>query len=210
MGKDDRRAVAILLALAALGLAVRFGPLARRGAPPGAVAYRAREVRPERDSVAARALRLARPLARGDSVDLDRAPADEIARLPRIGPALAARIVDDREANGPFGSLEALDRVSGVGPGLLTAIEPYARFSGRGVPRSVLEPRSATPGTPVSLNTATELELAQLPGIGPSRAAAIVADRARNGRYARIEDLQRVRGIGPATVERLRSRVRVP
>jgi competence protein ComEA len=143
-------------------------------------------------------------------VDLDRAPADEIARLPRIGPALAARIVDHREAHGPFGSLEALDRVSGVGPGLLAAIKPYARFSGQGVSRAVLEVGQVGVAARVSLNTASEAELGQLPGIGPTRAAAIVADRSRNGRYARIEDLQRVRGIGPATIERLRSLVRVP
>jgi competence protein ComEA len=210
VGSDERRAIAVLLALAALGLAVRFGPLARGGAAPGAVAYRAPEVRPERDSVAARALRLARPLVRGETVDLDRAPADEIARLPRIGPALAARIVDHREAHGPFGSLEALDRVSGVGPGLLAAIKPYARFSGQGVSRAVLEVGQVGVAARVSLNTASEAELGQLPGIGPTRAAAIVADRSRNGRYARIEDLQRVRGIGPATIERLRSLVRVP
>ena len=55
-------------------------------------------------------------------VDLNRADADELASLPRIGPALARRIVADREANGPFRSLEDLDRVRGVGPGVLAAI----------------------------------------------------------------------------------------
>lgn len=232
MGKDDRRAVAVLLTLAALGLVVRFGPLARRGTAPGAVAYRSAEPRLERDSVAARALRLARPLAKGETVDLDRAPAEEIARMPRIGPALAARIVDDREASGPFGSLEGLDRVNGVGPGLLAAIKSYASFSGQAQSTPLLEPgsaahparrsaaASAASAAPsgvaergrgfVSLNTATEAELAQLPGIGPARAAAIVADRKRHGPYGSVEDLGRVPGIGPVTIERLRSRVRVP
>jgi competence ComEA-like helix-hairpin-helix protein len=227
VGKDDRRAVAVLLTLAALGLVVRFGPLARRGTAPGAVAYRSAEPRLERDSVAARALRLARPLAKGETVDLDRAPAEEIARLPRIGPALAARIVDDRETSGPFGSLEGLDRVSGVGPGLLAAIKSYASFSGQAQSTPLLEPGSAAhparrsaAAAPsgvgergrgfVSLNTATEAELAQLPGIGPARAAAIVAHRKRHGPYSSVEDLGRVPGIGPVTIERLRSRVRVP
>ena len=61
----------------------------------------------------------------------------------------------------------------------------------------------------VSLNTATAADLEQLPGIGPSKALAIVADRRRNGRYRIIEDLSRVRGIGAATIERLRSLVTV-
>src|SRR3970282_1179927 len=44
-----------------------------------------------------------------------RASAAELTRLPRVGPALAARIVADREARGPFGSLDGMRRVPGVG-----------------------------------------------------------------------------------------------
>ncbi len=58
----------------------------------------------------------------------------------------------------------------------------------------------------VNVNTATADELMRLPGIGPSKAAAILALRARmNGqRFARVEDLLRVRGIGRATLRKLR------
>ena len=227
MQSDDRRAIGVLLVLAAAGLIVRFGPVATRSAPPGEVAFRARSERPERDSVAARAARLARPLARGEKVDLDRASAEELARLPRVGPGLAARMVDDREANGPFGSLEGLDRVSGVGPGLLQAIKPYAAFSGTARARTEgpTDGLMGSGGPPVRqgrgeggrgsvslvrLNTATEPELAQLPGIGTARAAAIVEQRRRHGPFGRLEDLGRVPGLGSATIERLRGRVRVP
>jgi hypothetical protein len=51
-------------------------------------------------------------------VDLDVATAAEIEALPYVGPALAARIVADRNARGPFGSLAGLTRVKGVGPSL--------------------------------------------------------------------------------------------
>jgi len=67
---------------------------------------------------------------------------------------------------------------------------------------------SAKSGSPsggvVNLNTATEVELTRLPGIGPSRAKAILALRARlGGRFRRIEELIRVRGIGRKTFRKL-------
>lgn len=63
------------------------------------------------------------------AIDVDVAPASELDRLPGIGPALAGRIVADREANGPFGSVEALQRVRGVGPALAGRVAPYVTFS---------------------------------------------------------------------------------
>jgi competence protein ComEA len=70
-------------------------------------------------------------------VDLDVASAASIESLPRIGPALANRIVEDRAARGPFGSLAGLDRVRGVGPALQKEIAPYVTFSTAGRPSTV-------------------------------------------------------------------------
>ena len=67
----------------------------------------------------------------GRVVDLDVASASEIESLPRIGGVLARRIVSDRSANGPFGSLEGFQRVRGVGPGLVALLERRVTFSGR-------------------------------------------------------------------------------
>ncbi len=64
-----------------------------------------------------------------EPLDLDLAGAEDLDRLPGIGPALAARIVADREANGPFGSLEQLQRVKGVGPALAAKLQPHVTFS---------------------------------------------------------------------------------
>jgi competence ComEA-like helix-hairpin-helix protein len=55
-------------------------------------------------------------------VDLNRATAAELETLPRIGPALAARIVADRSARGSFARIEDLDRVKGIGPAILAAL----------------------------------------------------------------------------------------
>jgi hypothetical protein len=49
--------------------------------------------------------------------------------LPKIGPGLAHRILADRDSLGPFGSLDELRRVRGVGDGVVSAITPYVTFS---------------------------------------------------------------------------------
>ncbi len=64
-------------------------------------------------------------LASSRRVDLNAATADELARLPEIGPALAARIVADRAARGPFRLPQDLERVPGIGPRTRQALEPY-------------------------------------------------------------------------------------
>lgn len=73
-----------------------------------------------------------RPLDEGGSggwpdmrIDLNIATADELQVLPRIGPSLAARIVADRQACGPFATLEDVDRVPQIGPAVIESIRPY-------------------------------------------------------------------------------------
>ena len=61
----------------------------------------------------------------------------------------------------------------------------------------------------IDLNRATAEELAALPGIGAAKAAAIVEYRASSGAFASIEDLEAVRGIGPALVAKLRPLVKL-
>jgi competence protein ComEA len=58
----------------------------------------------------------------GLPLELNRATAEELDALPGIGPKLAARIVEDRSARGPFPSVAALERVSGIGPGKLRSL----------------------------------------------------------------------------------------
>lgn len=55
------------------------------------------------------------------------ATAQELEELPGVGPVIAERIVADREANGPFLSLDDVQRVSGVGPALVARWEGLAQ-----------------------------------------------------------------------------------
>jgi competence protein ComEA len=60
---------------------------------------------------------------------------------------------------------------------------------------------------PINVNTADAELLAELPGIGPTRAAAIVEEREANGPFDDADDLTRVSGIGDATVANLNDQV---
>lgn len=64
--------------------------------------------------------------------------------------------------------------------------------------------RPLAPGERLDPNRAPEVELERLPGVGPSTARAIVAAREDGGAFRWREDLLRVRGIGPATLTKLR------
>jgi competence protein ComEA len=61
------------------------------------------------------------------ALDPDRASAAEWERLPGIGPALAARIVEDRAARGPFRGPEGLRRVRGIGRKTVDRLRPFLR-----------------------------------------------------------------------------------
>lgn len=75
-------------------------------------------------------------------VDLDVAGQPEIEALPRIGPVLARRILEDRAANGPFGSIAGFERVRGVGPALAASLASRVTFSGTARPsNAVVDPR---------------------------------------------------------------------
>jgi competence protein ComEA len=227
--RDERRAFLFLMGIAAAGGVARL--VWPGAAAPGAALVAPHLAGGDITAQAARAKRaeeLARPLAPGEVVDLDRADAREIERLPRVGPALAQRIVTEREANGPFGSLEGLSRVPGIGAGTLALLRPWVRFSGV----AALGPPAARPPTgggggqagrpdasadacaslrrPLPLNSADAVELACLPGIGPALAARIIADRNARGPFAEVQALERVPGIGPVLLARLAGHVRAP
>ena len=56
----------------------------------------------------------------------------------------------------------------------------------------------------ININTASASELQALPGIGPKKAGAIVSYRTANGAFGHVDDLVRVKGIGPKTLAKIR------
>jgi competence protein ComEA len=151
---SERHALLFFAAVALLGAAVRFHQ-ATADRPPGPAAQAALgqqmsqvdEARAQRATGRSpRVKRLAAsnspsipstPSIPSPPLDLDTAPAESLERLPRIGPALARRIIADRDSLGPFGSLEGFQRVKGVGPAMVRTLAPYVTFSGTPRPSPV-------------------------------------------------------------------------
>ena len=229
MVPPEHRAVLLLLSLAVAGQGVRH-LASGRGEPPGQVQLLS--VLPPGSPSAHRdsTILQARPLRENEQIDADVAPAAELARLPRVGLSLGKTIVANRDTHGAFGSLAALDRVPGIGPGLLRTLAPHLSFSGANQPLPAAVASGAGVGTAfasrrggeavaiggaaraaaLNLNRATAVELEGLPGIGPSLARRIVADRDARGPFATVAALDRVPGIGPALVGRLGGLVTAP
>ncbi|MEN8374182.1 MAG: ComEA family DNA-binding protein [Gemmatimonadota bacterium] len=144
-----------------------------------------------------------RPLADGETLDPNRATAAQLDRLPGIGPQTADRIVATRDT-APFATPGDLLRVRGVGPATLEKIRPF-------IDLGFVRPPATDRGLAraVDVNRAAPAELETLPGIGPALAGRIIAHRDSAGPFRSLEELLAVRGIGPATLERMRGRVLV-
>jgi competence protein ComEA len=68
--------------------------------------------------------------AEGKTVNVNTATVAEFQLLPRIGPSVAARIVEQREKNGPFKSLDDLLLVRGIGEATYEQLKPYLALAG--------------------------------------------------------------------------------
>jgi competence ComEA-like helix-hairpin-helix protein len=150
--------------------------------------------------------RRAEALGPEERVDPNRADEVELDRLPGIGPSTARAIVAARDAGAVFAAPEDLLTVSGIGAASLARIRDRLDLSSpprKRTRQGALDRRPAQQST-VDLNRADLDALQTLPGIGPAIAERILVTR-REQPFTSIEDLTRVRGIGPATVERLRS-----
>ena len=88
--------------------------MARYVAPPAEQARQARSQKPKE-------------VLQPGSIDINRAGKSELVRLPRIGPAIASRIIAYREAHGRFSALAELKNVRGIGEKTFANIRPYLK-----------------------------------------------------------------------------------
>ena len=143
----------------------------------------------------------------GEVVDVDRASAAELVRLPGVGPALAKRIVEERERGGPFGGRACLDaRVAGIGEGFFRKAGEHLAYSAGGCVEAGGQGGQGAGKCPemVDINRADREELECLPGVGAARAESILAVRARRGGFRSVEELRTVPGVTAGVWEGLR------
>jgi competence ComEA-like helix-hairpin-helix protein len=212
----DRRALAVILALLSLAGAARW-------------LERPRPVLDELESLDVAALEAAsreaggsggrQALGAGERIDPNTAAVAELQRLPGVGPAMAQRIVEERD-RAPFATVAELQRVRGIGPALAARMAehvtlPAVSTTGRAsqVPSMATSPSQRTGAVPtadaVDLNSAGAAELQALPGIGPALAARLLARRDSLGGFRDWADVDAIAGIGPALLARLQERARL-
>ena len=166
-------------------------------------------------------LDLAAPVTDGQTVivpgrclNINTATVEEFDSLPGIGPSRAADIIAARRQLGGFNSVQDLTMVGGIGPATLDRITTEDCVTvDASMTSSVTStmsddtgssaPVTTTPSNCLDINTATAAELDALPGIGPARAADIIATRGRLGGFSSVQDLTMVSGIGPTTLDRI-------
>lgn len=211
MTDGERSALRSALILVLVAAAARWGAdrLYEGGDPLAAHPDMAARLDSASDRVEADDALRSRPLGPGETLDANRASEAELDRLPGVGPSLARAWVEYRAAGGVLREAGDLVHIPGIGPATAGRLSPLLQFSSAGpmLERREDRGRSSTSAL-VDLNRADSTTLVGLSGIGPALAGRILARRRRD-RFSDVEELLEVRGIGPATLEKLRSRVRV-
>lgn len=149
-------------------------------------------------------------------------PAEEAAHDRPLSPPRPEAAAEPRPATAP-GKAEPVDRDSWLGINhsdqlmigvimlALIALLTIRWYQTGAVERSslLISRETSAPGYRIDLNSATWPELTQLDGIGPAMAQRIVEDRDRHGPFQSVDDLTRVKGIGPKLLERNRPWLRI-
>ncbi len=149
--------------------------------------------------------------ASGGPVDLNTAPVSVLVTLPGIGEKRAEAIIAFREARGQIAAADDLLEIDGFGPATVDNIRPFVAQSNTKRPPGDEAGREespsgtgANPDQLVDLNIGSLSALMTLPGIGESRAAAIIRFRESSGPIESVDDLLEIDGIGTATVDAIR------
>jgi DNA uptake protein ComE-like DNA-binding protein len=149
-----------------------------------------------------------------DKVDLNTATEKQLEELPGVGPATAQKIITGR----PYAKVEDLSK-AGVSASTIAKITPLVTVGGAAPAGGTTaagatqapaksagkeEKAASASSAPVDLNTASEKELEDLPGVGPATAKKIIAGRP----YAKVDDLSKA-GVHASTIDKIRASVTV-
>lgn len=129
-----------------------------------------------------------------DKININAASSAKLQRLYGIGPATARNIIQAR----PYRTVADLKQADGIGPATLNKIENYIKAG----PEQAPTPSYQNSGK-LNLNEASRADLKALDGIGTVLSKRII----RNRPYQRVGELRQVKGIGPKTLQGLRSEV---
>ena len=144
-------------------------------------------------------------------IDLQTANVKILVSVPGIGPKKANDIVSFRKKNG-FQSKSDLMKIKGIGKKTYKKIEAYFVDFGydkdEGGGEYLTIPKKIEPKRKININTATYEELITLKGIGPKKANDILTLRkSLGGKFAKLDDLAQIKGIGKKTIEKLRKHI---
>ncbi len=109
----------------------------------------------------------------------------------------------------PQADLDGLNLAAQLTMGQEISVHFHPTLAPTPLPGQTPAATAPAPSHLINLNTAGLAELDSLPGIGPTLAQRIIDERERHGPFARVEDLLRVSGIGPAVLEKIRDLVTV-
>ena len=156
------------------------------------------------DSVAQEKARRSRPLDPGEKIDPNTASEEELDRLPRVGASIARRIVEDREANGPYVSVADLARVPGLGARSVERLSPHLALPPA---HPTLLPSRSARASGLSRSSPSPSARASTP-VGPTPGPRVVPTPGPPGapvdlNRATARELQELPGIGPALAERI-------
>jgi competence protein ComEA len=81
---------------------------------------------PERPAAASRSASK-KVLAPGETININEAGLEELARLPGVGPSTAQKILEHRLSSGPFKSIEDIQKIKGIGPAKFAKMKDHLR-----------------------------------------------------------------------------------
>lgn len=112
-----------------------------------------------------------------EKINVNTAKADELQKVPGMDQALAQSIIQYRDTNGPFQSVDDLTKVQGISDQKLESIQAYLTVE------------------KINVNTATAEEMQIIPGMDQALAQSIIQYREANGPFQSVDELTQVQGI---------------